>query len=316
MRSSLKVFVLLLLLPFFSLAQTRGIIPYRQGGIASLYENYFTLEEADSLLKTDPKNPDYYDLRGEIYFQLNRMDEAHRDYSKSIALNSTEPTYYQHRAILLWSLKMPDEAIADCNQALLYAGKDDTLKHHTLGVRGNAKAMKRDYQGAYEDYMTIFKLDSTDVGALTGLGAVLDDLGKEDDAIAYLERALKLSPNDVGVNGNLGYRHMMKGNYQKALGYYNKALELDPESGLSYNNRGFIYNKLNHYDQALTDVNKSLVLFPENAFAYKNRALIYIDLKQEDKACADIQKALQYGFTEMYGDEVELLKKKHCLKNL
>jgi hypothetical protein len=35
-------------------------------------------------------------------------------------------------------------------------------------------------------------------------------------------------------------------------------------------------------------------------------------MKQTDKACEQILMALQQGFTDMYGEEVENLKKTHC----
>jgi tetratricopeptide (TPR) repeat protein len=298
--------------PLFLVAQRKGIIPFRQSRITIPYENNLTIKQADSLIATDPANPDYYDLRAEVYFKLDRMQEAYQDYSKAISLDINEPTFYQHRGILLTASKMPDEAIADFDKAINLLAAKDSIRYHIIGARGNAKAMKMDFQGAYEDYMICFHFDSTDVDALTGLGAVLDDLGREDDAITYLEKGLRLSPNDVGINGNLGYRYMMKGNYEKALFYFNKVLELDPDDARAYNNRGFAYYKLGKYQAALNDVNRSLELFPENAFAFKNRALIFVATKQKDKACIDLGMALTLGFSEMYGNEVEQLKKEHC----
>lgn len=301
-----------IMFPFLLFAQSKGVIPFRQAQISVPFQNNLTLKQADSLIATDPANPDYYDLRGLIYFQLNKVQEAYQDYTKAISLDTKEPTFYQHRGLLLTASKMPDQAIVDFDTAVVLSGNDDTLRYLIMIARGNARAMKRDWQGAYEDYISCFNFDSTNVDALTGLGSVLDDLGREDDAIAYLEKGLKLSPGSVAINGNLGYRYMMKRSYEKALLYFNKVLELDPDDARAHNNRGFIYYQLGQYSTALKDVNRSLELFPENAFAFKNRALIFIATGQKDQTCADLDKALKFGFSEMYGDEVEKLKDQHC----
>jgi tetratricopeptide (TPR) repeat protein len=298
--------------PLLSFAQSKGIIPYKQTGIVTQYLLNLTLKQADSLVASNPAHPDYYDWRGEVYFKLNKTDEAYKDYSKAISIEPTEPTFYLHRGLLLVAAKQPVEAIADYNDAVNLIKNNDRFKFDVIISRGIAKADSRDFQGAYEDYLACYHFDSTNVNPIIGLGGVLDDLGREAEAISYLEKGFELSPGNIGINTNLGYRYMMKANYELALRYYNKVLTLDSQDAKVYNNRGFTYYKQKKYEAALNDVNRSLQFFPDNAFAFKNRALIFIATGQKAKACADLETALKFGFTDMYGDEVENLKKQHC----
>ena len=298
--------------PLLSFAQSKGIIPYNQTGIVPQYPRALTLRQADSLVASNPAHPDYYDWRGEVYFKFNKTEEAYKDYSKAISIEPTEPTFYLHRGLLLVAVKKPVEAIADYNKAVALIKNNDMFKFDVIISRGIAKANSRDFQGAYEDYLACYHFDSTNVNPIIGLGSVLDDLDREDEAIAYLEKGFELSPDNIGINTNLGYRYMMKANYELALRYYNKVLTLDPQDAKVYNNRGFTYFKQKKYGAALNDVNRSLQFFPDNAFAFKNRALIFIAMGQKAEACADLETALKFGFTDMYGDEVENLKKQYC----
>ena len=72
--------------------------------------------------------------------------------------------------------------------------------------------------------------------------------------------------------------------------------------------------KLGNTKEALKDVNKSLKIKEFNAYAYKNRALIYIELGQNENACLDLKQAIDYGYSQQYGDEVKELIKTNCIK--
>ena len=75
---------------------------------------------------------------------------------------------------------------------------------------------------------------------------------------------------------------------------------------------GYAKFKLKDYNGALEDIKKSINLNNNNSYAFRNRALIYFELNNKDSACMDIKKALELGFTEKYGKEVEDLFNKNC----
>jgi hypothetical protein len=56
----------------------------------------------------------------------------------------------------------------------------------------------------------------------------------------------------------------------------------------------------------------SLELMPKNSYAYKNLALISFDLGKKEEGCQYIEKALELGFTNMFGSEMEELKQEKC----
>lgn len=314
----MKTLFILLCFSFLAIAAKAQPKDSQYDEAYELYQNN-KYEEAmriiDSLIDKDSSSANYYDLRGSLHFELGNKKHSFFDYSRAIYLKPNDPIYYHHRAILFYSWQMPDESIEDNNNALKYVQNNDSLKYGLITNRGNAKLMKRDFAGAYEDYTTALKFDSTNIAVLINLGAISDDLGRHDEVMKYLNRALKLDPTNIGVYGNLGFMHMNKGNYAEAMRLFNKVIELDAREPLTYNNRGFVKYKMNDMKGALTDINRSLELYPSNSFAYKNRALVYIQLKQFVQACKDLKRAKELGFTEMYGNEVEELLNKHCQAN-
>lgn len=285
------------------LAQTTDLVEKKQ------YDTAMKL--VNQLIKDDSTAAEYYDLRGKINLAKENFKKAIADFNRAVALAPNVYDYYLSRGVFYYSIQQPDSAIEDYTKALQYI-TGDSLRHAVLNNRGASKSMKRDFEGAYDDFMEVLKHDSTDLGALTNLGAILDNLGRSDEAIPILEKVIRLYPDFVGGYGNLSFRYMDKGDYKKALQLANKVLELDPNQPLGYNNRGFIKYKMNDLEGALKDINKSLEIYPQNSYAYKNRALVYIQKKEMKKACADFNKAVDYGFTEMYGTEVYLLIQKHC----
>jgi tetratricopeptide (TPR) repeat protein len=271
---------------------------------------------ANRIIKSDAKNADYYDLRARIYYDKNLADSALIDHTMAILLDPEQSTYYANRGSFFYNMQMPDESIDDFTRALKYE-KTDSLRHTLICNRGAARTMKRDFEGAYKEFKSVYDEDSTNIPALSNLGMVLDDLGRINDAIMYLEKALCIDPNETAVLCNLGSRYMDLGDYKTAIRQFKRMLEVAPDDPLGYNNMGYAKYKMNDLKGALKDIEHSIVLYPENSYAYRNRALVYLAMKQTDKACSDLHKAVDLGYTPMYGDDVQQLLEKHCLfKNL
>ncbi|HWJ28473.1 MAG TPA: tetratricopeptide repeat protein [Flavisolibacter sp.] len=306
-----KLLFTLLLVPFLAFTQIKDTAYDHTYALYDSGHFETALQRINQLIEKDNSRGDYFDLRGMIKASIGKMDEAAQDFSTAISKSPKEALYYHHRANAFYSMQSPDQAIEDNNSAIEYASTD-SLKYSFILNRGSAKTMKRDFKGAYEDFMEVLKYDSTNQGALTNLGATMDDLGRSDEAIMYLEKVVRLYPDFVGGYGNLAFRYADMGEYKKALELDNKVIAMDPKDPLGYNNRGYVKYKLNDLKGAMADISKSLSIYPANSYAYRNRALVYIAQKQISKACDDLSTAIRYGFTEMYGNEVKELQSKYC----
>ena len=266
----------------------------------------------NQLLANNKINAKYFDLRGNIYLDKGNADTALINFNAGLLLAPTDPMIYFHRAFAFSAREMHDESIEDYNMAIKYVSSEST-KYAIIASRGIARNKKRDFQGAYEDYKMSLDFDSTDVIVMVALGSVLDHLGREKEATMYLEKAVRLAPNEISAIGDLGFHYMNQDDYKGAIKQFIRVLELSPDDAIAYNNMGYAKFKMNDLKNALKDIQRSIALDPQNSYAYRNRALIYLAMKQTDKACEDFHQAISLGYTPMYGDDVQLLLKKHCL---
>ena len=72
--------------------------------------------------------------------------------------------------------------------------------------------------------------------------------------------------------------------------------------------------KLGKLQEALTHIRLSIQADPENSYAYKNLGEILLALELKSDACEAFRMAINKGFTDMYGNEVNELMAKHCKK--
>ncbi len=64
--------------------------------------------------------------------------------------------------------------------------------------------------------------------ALCNLGASLQGLGKQDEAIEYFRRALALDSDFAVAHNNLGIALRETGSFEEALEHFRRAVQLDP----------------------------------------------------------------------------------------
>ena len=269
------------------------------------------LESIQNAVRLDSNNARYYQMLAITLQEMDRRADAYAVYMKAIVKFPEDSDLMHGRGLLMFTLGEFDLAIADYNSALKIC-KTDTGRFYLISNRASAKIYKRDFQGGYEDLMICYKIDSNNMAVLTNLGAVCDEIGKDDEVMKYLLRAIQLSPKDVGGYANIGFRYQKLGDHRQAIQYYNKVLELSPEEPLGFSNRSYSKLKLGDIKGAMEDIEKAIELYPGNSYAYRNRALIYIEVKDYKKACEDLNAAVRKGFTVSYGDEVINLIQQHC----
>jgi tetratricopeptide (TPR) repeat protein len=114
-------------------------------------------------------------------------------------------------------------------------------------------------------------------------------------AEAFSEKHKYLITNlssDTGTLCNIGYMQSNLGNNEIAFDYYNKALEWDNKHSFALCNRGYTYNLFEKYEEAIADFDEVISIEPDSSYAYSNRAYSYIKLKLFDQALLDLDKAM------------------------
>jgi tetratricopeptide (TPR) repeat protein len=273
------------------------------------YEN--VIREVNLALKADPNNVEYLLLKGNSLASVKRFKDAFDAYTLIIKLAPLNTIALNQRGLMLNSIQEFDYAIQDFDKALAIE-KADTMRLSLYLNRGAVKQSTRDFQGAYDDFISAYHIDSTDLSVLNNLASVTDEVGKGEQTLKLLFQILNIDSTHIGAYVNIGFKYQQREEHEKAILYFTKAIALDPKGPLGYSNRSYSRYKINDLAGAMDDIEYSLKLYPGNSYAVRTRALIFIAQQKVDRACQDLQKALEMGFTRMYGDEVEKLSKKYC----
>jgi len=134
-------------------------------------------------------------------------------------------------------------------------------------------------QGAAEPALSHFRAaletppTPDDLGrVLLYLATSLKELGRFEDAIPFLERAVAVEPDELAHQNLLGYCHYRLGRHTEAVAAFSRAVELDPSSALDWANLGSNLRELGRVDEAVAAYRRALALDPTIGFAAENLA--------------------------------------------
>ena len=267
----------------------------------------------NEVLAEDSANTEAYDKKGFCLEELKDYKNAAANYTKSIHFNEKGWNAHMLRAILLCKQERYEYSFPDF-QAALDNVPTDSMRGHILTDRAGTYATLRSFDKAMEDANEALKYNPRNIYALSIIGMALSETGKNAEAIPFFEKMIEIDSNFMPGYSDLAFAYTKAGEQEKALEINNKILSQDPSQPYALNNRGYSKMELNDLNGALQDINRSIQLMPGNSYAFRNRGLLYIKLKMNDQACDDFQTALKLDFTKRYGNEVEELVKKHCVK--
>lgn len=100
----------------------------------------------------------------------------------------------------------------------------------------------------------------SDSDLLEALAVTLGILGKNEDALVYLDRARLLQPENANVLWNRGVALFSLGRYEEALDSFDRTIEIDEFIHLSYVARGLVLDRLGRFNEALPAFDKALAI--------------------------------------------------------
>lgn len=203
------------------------------------------------------------------------------------------------------------QAIADAT-LVLDLHPDSMQRDRALFQRSACRKQERELGLAVADLETLLRIDTNNAHAHNNLAISLFELGREQEAMAHLQRYLDLEPDDFSAIMNMGYYAGRQGRYEEALDWYRRAAVIDPDDNKLLNNRGYARFKSGDPEGAIDDIEASIRIDASNAYAYRNLALVFFGVGRHDDACEACEKALELGFTREWGDEVKRLYDEKC----
>ena len=129
----------------------------------------------------------------------------------------------------LFGIVPPDEARPRVKAATLKALElDSTLveAHHMLAsIRFWAEC---DWEAGEAAYRSVIQLNPNYPAARSGYATLLQVLGRADEAMVQIERALELEPFNEGFQGNYGRQLILTGRYDEGIAQVQNALKTAP----------------------------------------------------------------------------------------
>jgi ribosomal protein S12 methylthiotransferase accessory factor len=122
------------------------------------------------------------------------------------------------------------------------------------------------------------------------------NIGRPDDALPHLLRALELEPTQedrVSIYAYIGVGLKEMENFQEALQMLEKGRAIDDERTDIHNLMGFCHFKLKEHEAAINSFKRVIALDPSSGIDYANIASNYRDLGQRDAAVRYYRMALE-----------------------
>ena len=278
-----KIAFLLLLLPFFSLAQANKL--YRQAMRSdSLNER---IELLSKVIELEPKNFDAYFYRANAKNDLEDFHGAIMDYTKIIVYKPSAEIYY-NRGNTKFNLEDLYGAKEDYEDAL-------KLEPEFIDARFNLASVKyflNDFEGAIKDLTEIVELTPYQPSVYM----------KRADCFLALEKPL-LALQDLTLSiiaAPTAEAHYKRGLVYLSINYYKDAkndfyssINIEPNNVSSYFYRGTTYLLLGKYKRALSDFSLPLKYYSLDYEALIGLALTYYKMNDMENAKINFEKAIR-----------------------
>ncbi len=156
---------------------------------------------------------------------------------------------------------------------------------------------ERGYLEQSEAYFRLAQKDDPNgAEALYGLGSVYLEMGKNQEARGYFNRATRAQANYPGTMpntwNNLGILSAREGRTDEAIGYFQKALEFNPDNPVALENLGNAFRQKKNWSEARNALERALFLRPDDAESNYSLAMVYAQTGDTVRAHDYLQKAL------------------------
>jgi SpoVK/Ycf46/Vps4 family AAA+-type ATPase len=285
---------------------------YNMAQVSFLMENYeASLRLIEEAIKMAPEWAEAHYLKAEVLKNLERKEEAVKEYKKAVELGMvkaleevakkeleklekriTGTTSKEARGELTSIEKMIYDAYGEIGVEV-YRKMD--------GVRTAEDIMREVGIGEEKFFEILNFLEENEIIKIES-GIKVDDLKniskeKKEKFVPQYDDIIK---SRVGKEGGEAETYFERGNgyyekedYEKAIENYNMAVLLNPLFSEAYFNRALCYYKLKEYDKSIADYTKAAELDPKNPIIYNNRGDAYYRKQQLNDAIKDFTKAIQ-----------------------
>ncbi len=153
----------------------------------------------------------------------------------------------------------------------------DTKKSSDLARKAALAVAKKDWESARDIYKEILHNSPENVPILVNLGTVEFQMKEYADALAHLEKAVRLQPGLAQAWLTIGLAHYERQAWWLSLSALSRAVAEDPADPRAHNYLAATLKGLQWPTAAEASLQRALDLDPEYAEAHFNLALLYLE---------------------------------------
>ena len=182
-------------------------------------------------------------------------------------------------------------AEAGYRQLLQRAADDERLENRALGLLGACLAQAGRTPEAIP-LLVHAAQRSPDLANLANLGSALQQDGRHEEALQYLERALAIAPGNPDLLVNRAHALRALGRLLPALASCEEALRVEPRRPAAWLTCADLQHRLGRDAEALRSCARSIALAPGLAQGYYNQGVILQETGRWDEAHASLLAAV------------------------
>lgn len=246
------------------------------------------IENYKKAIESDPFQAEFYHHLAICYIAKKNLDEAAKALETAIVHKNTSLVYLDKLFRIYLQLNNVDALDKVYNEMFPNCGTNASFSF----VKGVYLTKKERHEEAVKEFKKSLEYDPNNLECVRNIIIVSSVLGKNDDVIKYLEKAVKLRPDDIQYHVKLGERYAKSGLLKKAVTEYHEIIKLDPTKEKEYLNViANVYLALKDLENAELFFKKSIEIDPANAELYNSLGSTYAQKQMHDNALSMIQKA-------------------------
>ena len=237
-------------------------------------------------IKADPADAPAHLLQGRVYLALGDGPSAEAEIARARQAGASVSAT---RHLMAEALLLQGEA----NRALAEAsarGIPMAYAAQAARIRGRARVLLGDIDGARPEFVRAIRLSPRDAGAWTDLGRYCIASGETAGAVEAADRAVALGPRNVRALTLKGELARTQYGLIAALPWFDRALAIDPDDVRALTEQAATLGDLGR-NRAMLDVARHIVtLDPGNPAAFYLQAVLAARARMFDLARAIMQR--------------------------
>lgn len=237
--------------------------------------NFVILNVSQADVEKMSYNSDYYNTKGQEFYQKKEYDTAIEYFYKSIKLDSRNAQAYNNLAMAYW--------------------------------------IKNDFISAIKYFRKANWINRCYSLPLVNLGMLYKQLGDENKQVYYLKRATIVNPNDYLAYYHLGDYYRNKGYYPLAIENYKEVVKINPKYPQVYLNLAMCFFETEEFNYTALALSQYRDFCPDTDFEFYLMARAELATGHYEDAKIYIQKAIEICDRSEY--QFELAKIEYYLEN-